>query len=141
MDDSAILAPFLAMMLLTLIVWVVMYVRRIGYLVAQRVDPQQLTTPEKSVGIIPEAINYPAYNLRNLFELPVLFYALCLYLYVTSSVDLAYVVAAWTFVAFRALHSLVHCTSNTVMHRFRLYMLAALALWLILVRAVFQFVY
>ena len=141
MRDSAILGPFLAMMVLTLLVWIFMYVRRIAYLVTQRVDPQRLTTPEKGVAIIPEAINYPAHNLRNLFELPVLFYSLCLYLYVTGSVDSIYVVAAWLFVAFRALHSLVHCTFNHVMHRFRLYMLAALILWFVLIRALVQFLF
>ena len=139
MQQQAILAPFLAMMVLTLIVWVIMYVRRIAYIVGQRIDPERLKTPEQGASIIPAAISYPAHNLRNLTELPVLFYALCLYLYVTNSVDLSYVVAAWVFVMFRLLHSTVHCTSNQVMHRFRLYMLAALALWFMLLRAVFQF--
>lgn len=138
MQQQAILMPFLAMMVLTLIVWTVMYVRRIGYIVGQRIDPERLKTPEQGASIIPDAISYPAHNLRNLTELPVLFYALCLYLYATNSVDLSYVVAAWVFVMFRLLHSAVHCTSNQVMHRFRLYILAALALWFMLLRAVFQ---
>ena len=140
MQQDAILAPFLAMMGLTLIVWIVMYARRISYIVSQRIDPERLKTPEKGATIIPDAVSYPAHNLRNLTELPVLFYALCLYLFVTNSVDLSYVTAAWVFVAFRALHSAVHCTSNQVMYRFRLYMLAALALWFILLRAVLQFI-
>lgn len=139
-QQHAILAPFLALMTLTFIVWIVMYLRRINYIVSQRIDPERLKTPEQGASIIPEAISYPAHNLRNLTELPVLFYALCLYLYATNSVDLSYVVAAWLFVTFRSLHSAVHCTSNRVMHRFRLYMLAALALWFMLLRALLQFV-
>ena len=124
------------MMVLTLVVWIVMYVRRIRYMVSARVHPQKVKTPEKAAALIPEEVSYPAHNLKNLFELPVLFYGLCLYLYATDSVDLTHVVSAWVFVGFRVLHSAMHCTTNHVMTRFRLYMLASLALWFMLGRAV-----
>ena len=45
--------------------------------------------------------------------------------------DGAYLSAAWLFVAFRALNSIVHCTVNIVMLRFYLYLLASLAVWLL----------
>ena len=77
----------------------------------------------------------PSDNLKNLFEIPVLFYALTLYLFVTNHVDAAYVSAAWVFVAFRVLHSAVHCTINIVMVRFYLYAVSTLAVWFIAVRA------
>ena len=77
----------------------------------------------------------PSDNLKNLFEIPVLFYALALYLFVTNQVDAAYVSAVWIFVAFRALHSAVHCTFNLVMLRFYLYLFSTLAVWFIAVRA------
>ena len=86
--------------------------------------------------LLPDSINYAAFNLRNLAELPVAFYALCLMLYVTDQVDAVYVAAAWAFFVFRALHSVVHCTFNRVIVRFGLYMLSALALWFMLARAV-----
>jgi len=50
-------------------------------------------------------------------------------------VDAIYVIAAWDFVAFRALHSGVHCTFNLVMLRFYLYLIATLAVWFMVVRA------
>jgi hypothetical protein len=65
---------------------------------------------------------------QNLFEMPVLFYALVLYLFATNQVDGAYVAVAWVFVAFRALHSAVHCTVNVVKLRFFLYLISTLAL-------------
>jgi hypothetical protein len=43
--------------------------------------------------------------------------------------------AAWVFVAFRALHSAVHCTINIVMLRFYLYLVSTLAVWFMVVRA------
>ncbi|MGH7878448.1 MAG: MAPEG family protein, partial [Candidatus Binataceae bacterium] len=77
----------------------------------------------------------PSDNLKNLFEIPVIFYALALYLFITKQVDTVYVDAAWLFVVFRVLHSAVHCTFNLVMLRFYLYLLSTLAVWFIAIRA------
>lgn len=134
-EDVLILRPLLAMLVLTLVVWVVMYARRIPAMRKIGKPAQTYTTPDK-IGLLPDAVNYPAYNFRNLLELPVLFYVLCIYLYVTSSVDAIYLALAWAFVALRVVHSLIHCTSNTVMARFLVYAAGALALWLMLGRAV-----
>lgn len=76
-------------------------------------------------------------NFKNLFELPVLFYGLCLYLFVTQSATSADVYAAWLFFGFRVLHSAIHCTVNIVIARFAAYFGAALVLWFMLARAVF----
>ena len=122
MPANAILMPMLALMLLTLAVWILLYVRRIAYMKANRIHAQKVSSPEKVAALIPEQVQYPANNFKNLFELPVLFYGLCLYLYVTGSADAVYVIAAWAFVGLRAVHSLIQCTTNVVMHRFVIYM-------------------
>jgi hypothetical protein len=70
----------------------------------------------------------------------VLFYALALYLFVTNQVDAAYVYAGWIFVAFRALHSAVQRTFNRIMLRFYLYLISALALWFMAIRAALAYV-
>ena len=87
----------------------------------------------------PPAVSNPSDNLKNLFEIPVIFYALALYLFVTNQVDPAYVAAAWVFVLFRALHSAIHCTVNIVMLRFYLYLFSTLAVWFIAARAAFLY--
>ena len=138
MEGNAILQPLIAMILVTLVVWTALYVRRIRFLVSHRIDAQKVSTPEKVSELIPEHVQYPANNFKNLFELPVLFYALCLYLYVTGSADTTYVIAAWAFVALRAVHSVIQCTTNIVMHRFVTYMAGAVALWFIVLRAALQ---
>ena len=116
----------------------VLYYRRLSYIFANRIRSQDLTTPEKGAAIIPEQTNWPSYNFRNLFELPVLFYALCLYLYVSGGVDAVYVGSAWAYVVLRASHSLVHSTWNIVKLRFLVYMLSSLVLWFMLIRATWQ---
>jgi hypothetical protein len=134
MNQSAIFAPFMTVMLLTLIVWFYMYSRRIPFLQKSKTNLNALT-PAELARISPAAVANPSDNLKNLFELPVLFYALVLYLQVTGKVDATYLVAAWIFAAFRILHSAVHCTLNIVMVRFWLYAISALALWFMVARA------
>jgi hypothetical protein len=136
MQQSAIFAPFLAMILMTIVVWFYMYARRIPFLQRGKVDLARLTAAELA-RISPPAVSNPSDNLKNLFEIPIIFYALALYLYVTNMVDPTYLAAAWIFVAFRALHSAVHCTINIVILRFWLYCVSALALWFIAFRAVY----
>lgn len=139
MEQVAILKPVLSLMLLTALVWVYLFIRRIGYLSKHKIDAEQLKSPEQVVALLPEPINSPANNLRNLFELPVLFYALCLSLLFTAAVDNLYIYLAWGFVLFRALHSLVHCTFNNVNIRFLCYLLSSLLLWWMLIRALLTF--
>ena len=135
---SSIFAPFFVMIFLTLIVWLYMYARRIPFIQRSRLRPEQLT-PLELARISPPAVANPSDNLKNLFEIPTVFYALVLYLYVTDEVDSAYLLAAWIFVGFRALHSVVHCTVNIVILRFWLYFVSTLSLWFIAVRAALHF--
>lgn len=138
MEQSAIFAPVFVTMLLTMIVWVYMYARRIPFIQRSKFGPDQLT-PLELARRSPPAVANPSDNLKNLFELPTLFYALALYLYATSQVDDIYVIAAWVFATFRVLHSAVHCTVNLVLLRFWLYCASSVALWLMIVRAAFAF--
>ncbi len=137
--NQAIFGPMLALMALTLLVWTFMYHKRLSYIIRKKVDAQKLRTPMHGARVFPEDVIYPGLNLSNLFELPVLFYALCLYLYVTGTVDQFYLILAWVFVASRALHSLVHVTVNNVNVRFIVYMLASFVLWAMLGRAVYLY--
>jgi hypothetical protein len=135
MDQTAIFGPFFATMLLTLIVWIYMYIRRIAFIRGSKISPSDLAKPGELARLSPPVVSNPSDNLKNLFEVPVLFYALVLYLFVARRVDSAYVDAAWIFVVFRALHSTVHCTFNAVMLRFYLYLISTLAVWFIAIRA------
>ena len=134
MDQTVIFNPFLAMMLLTLVVWIYMYVRRLSFIFSKRLDPKQMT-PSELARLTPSRVSNPSDNLKNLFEMPTVFYAVVLHIYVTNKVDAVYVAAAWTFFLFRALHSVVHCTFNFIPLRFVLYVISAMAVWFMVVRA------
>lgn len=135
MAQSAIFGPMFATMALTFVVWVYMYVRRIRFINSSAIRPEDLNSPAALAAISPPQVSNPSDNLKNLFEIPVLFYALALYLFVTGRVDGPYLAAAWVFVGFRILHSAVHCTVNIVMLRFTLYLISTLAVWFIAGRA------
>jgi hypothetical protein len=138
MTPEAIFSPFFATILLTMVVWVYMYIRRIAFIKSQKINPQDLITSDVLAKITPPSVSNPSDNLKNLFEIPVLFYALVLYLFATKQIDPVYVNTAWIFVMFRVLHSAVHCTFNLVMLRFYLYLISTLAVWFIAIRAVFN---
>jgi hypothetical protein len=137
MNSTSIFAPFFAMIALTFVVWVYMYARRIPFIIRSKFTPEQLS-PVELARLSPPAVANPSDNLKNLFELPTVFYALVLFLYVTNHVDATYVLAAWLFVGFRVLHSAVHCTFNFVPLRFWLYAGGALSLWFMAVRAALE---
>jgi hypothetical protein len=61
-------------------------------------------------------------NFRNLFEVPVLFFALAAIALATGYVPGWLVVCAWLFVALRLLHSYIHCTYNKVYHRLAVFL-------------------
>lgn len=135
MNGQAIFLPMLATMALTALVWFYMYALRIPAMYKAGLATQTYTTPGTMDEHLPAEVNYPAYNLKNLCELPILFYGLCLYLFVSGNVDALYVYAAWIFFGSRALHSIMHCTKNIVIVRFYLYSAGAVTLWFMLGRA------
>ena len=135
MAQQAIFGPFFATIFLTLLVWVYMYIRRISFITSNKINAKELAAPGALAQLSPPGVANPSDNLKNLFEIPVLFYALVLYLFVMNQVDVVYVNAAWVFVVFRALHSAVQCTFNLIILRFYLYLIATLAVWFMAIRA------
>ena len=134
MDQSTIFIPFFGMIALTAVVWFYMYSKRIPFIFRNRFNPDE-TSPDEFNRLSPVSVRNPSDNLKNLFEVPVIFYALCLYLYVADQVDLTYVAAAWVFLCLRVAHSAVHCLTNRVPLRFGIHVLSTIAVWFIAIRA------
>lgn len=70
----------------------------------------------------------PSDNLRNLFEMPVLFLTLVALLLITRHADNVQVVLAWLFVAFRYAHSIIHLAMRNVRLRFFAYFASTVVL-------------
>ena len=128
--SSAIFWPVILQVLLTLIVAVRMYLDRVAEMRARGVNPQALATRREAAARLEHVA--AADNFRNLFELPVLLFAICPALYVTGHVTSLQLGLAWAFVLSRCAHSLIHVTYNRVMHRFQAYLLGMVcvfAMW------------
>jgi hypothetical protein len=126
MNQTAIFLPMLAQVLLVYVVYVVMGRRR--YVAVKSGEAKvgqykvRTTEPASSVTV--------ANNLINQFELPVLFYVLCLALHVTNGVNYLALALMWIFVVSRYVHSWVHLTSNNLLFRSRAFFFGAVVLLL-----------
>ena len=67
-------------------------------------------------------------HLRNLFEFPLLFYAVVLAALATNLSGALFLTLAWSYVGLRVAHSLVHLTINKVPPRFLFYILSNIVL-------------
>lgn len=121
--------PMFAMAVLTFLVWLRMFQTRVGEMKRRRIHPQSVAQSAQMAQMVEDS--RAADNFRNLFELPVLFYAAMLLSMHAGIESTAMLVLAWVFVALRALHSYIHCTYNRVMDRFKAYVLSGFVLWAI----------
>ena len=128
-----LLIPLLALVFLTFLVWVYMYVTRVREIKGKSIDPQTLDTRVHGQALLTNSAAQ-ADNLKNLFELPVLFYVAVLLTLVLMIQDRLLVQLVWGYVALRYVHSLIHCTYNRVMHRFIAYAASCLVLMIIWAR-------
>jgi hypothetical protein len=75
-------------------------------------------------------------NLANQFQLPVLFYVLCLILASIDAVAAVPLTVAWVFVVTRYIHAYVHVSTNYVPARMRAFLVGALSLIVLFVLTV-----
>ena len=124
---TSIFWPVVALVGLTACIWVLMYVRRISEIAKSRIDPQSLATSETASSKLRDVS--AADNFSNLLETPVLFYAICIILFVTGEVAQLQLILAWLYVGLRVVHSLIHVTYNRVVHRWAVYVASTLCLF------------
>lgn len=135
MNADPIWLPCAALVLVTAIVWVKLYVDRLVEMRRRSISPQSLATARDAAGRLEKTA--AADNFRNLFEVPVLFYVLCAAIAAGGGSTPGLLTAAWAYVGLRALHSLIHVTYNRVTHRFLVYVASTVlvfGMWAVFVR-------
>lgn len=125
---NAIFWPLVAQVTLTGAVAVRMLVARVAEMRARRIRPQSIATSQTTAEALKDVA--AADNFRNLFEAPVLFFAVCCAMAITDTVTPLQLALAWTYVGLRAVHSFIHVTYNRVMHRFAAYVASTICLFL-----------
>jgi hypothetical protein len=132
MNQESILYPMAVLAMLTFAVLLVIPYRRFRAGFARQVTVDDFKYGESSN--VPPSVSIPNRNYMNLLEMPLLFYVACITLYVTKSVDVASLYAAWFYLALRLAHSAVHLTYNKVTHRLTFFALSNVTLAVIWVR-------
>ena len=133
MAQNLILIPVLVQVLLTFAVLLVMGAARYRSAREARKSAQDYALATNADWS--EHAQQCANCFRNQFELPVLFYAVCLFALVTRNVDAWLLAGASLFALSRIAHAVVHMSSNVVSIRASAYLIGAallLGLWLML---------
>ncbi|TXI08220.1 MAG: hypothetical protein E6Q76_07595 [Rhizobium sp.] len=118
--------PMVAHAVLVFVLYALLGWRRRVLVKAGRIQPPQFR--ENHAANEPAESLVVRNSLANQFELPVLFHACCIVLYVTQADNLPAVILAWIFVATRYAHAFVHVTSNNLRYRSPLFALGFVAL-------------
>ena len=109
--NTEIFLPMFGMMILSVSVflfstsirWKEIYVNR-------SVEGEQHRHPPFDKGSI--ILRNAQRNLANLFEFPILFYVVCICIYITNNVDAYFVTLAYWFFYLRVIHSVYHVFFN-----------------------------
>ena len=133
--NSPILAPLVALVLWSFVMWAWLYASRIPALIKNAIvyDPQRPN--EAFHAQLPAEVRWKADNYNNLMEQPTLFYAVALTLALLDAGSGLNVLLAWLYVALRIAHSLIHALINVVVLRFAVFMAASIVLLLLSLRA------
>ncbi|WP_375271185.1 MAPEG family protein [Sphingomonas sp.] len=116
-----LLWPTFALVALVFVVWGTLFVQRMAHMRRTRPKTADFASGEAARRYF-QPVELPANNLANLFELPVLYFALVPLLIVTGQAHLPQVVLAWLFVALRAAHSYAHVVARKAPLRFMLFL-------------------
>ena len=134
MPATNLLLPVFVQVLLTFIVLIQLGLARSKSLSQSRASR---SNPDVAKGAFAwsDAANQASNNLKNQFEMPVLFYVGVAFALLLKQWDPLLLALAWGFVLARVVHALIHLGPNVVMWRFPAYILGVvclLAFWIVL---------
>ena len=128
--DSPILAPIVALVAWSLVMWAWMYATRLPAMRKAKIDTFNLVGGAGAdlKQVIPAKQQWPADNYNHIHEQPTIFYAIAIVLALQGAGDGINLTIAWVYVGLRIAHSLVQATVNRVIVRFGLFSLSTLSL-------------
>ena len=133
MNNTVFFWPAFVLALLTFSVMIRMLTSRITAMKTNKIHPQSISTSSELAARMPDS--RAADNFRNLFETPILFYAVMLFAHASQQTSQILIVLAWVYVVLRVIHSLIQCGYNKVMHRFYVFFTSIwvlLGMWIVL---------
>ena len=113
--NAEFLAPVLALVAWTLVMWIWMYATRIPAMKEAGIDPQEAAYPGTWVHRLRPGVRSVADNYNHLMEQPTLFYAIAITLALIDP-DGVNRALAWSYVGLRVVHSLLQALVNKILH-------------------------
>ncbi|MGY4396492.1 hypothetical protein ACVWZA_001672 [Sphingomonas sp. UYAg733] len=132
MTIIAILWPSFALVALICIVWFTMFLQRLGHIKRNPPTARDFADGEAALRYF-RPVEAPANNLANLFEMPVMYFALVPLLMITHQAGHIQVILAWIYVVLRAVHSFIHIGPKKIQPRFMVYVASCavlMAMWI-----------
>jgi hypothetical protein len=130
MYHSPLLAPIVALVAWSLVMYVWMYAVRLPAMKRAGISlkGRRGTRGGALEGVIPDEANWKAHNYAHLMEQPTIFYAIVIALILMGFDHPINVYLAWSYVVLRIVHSLIQATVNIVAYRFLVFTLSSLCL-------------
>jgi hypothetical protein len=130
MNHSPLLAPIVALVAWSLIMYIWMYIARFRGMKGAGISlkGRRGTRGAALEGVIPDEANWKAHNYAHLMEQPTIFYAIVIALILMGFDHPINVFLAWAYVGLRIVHSLIQSTANIVAYRFVVFTLSSLCL-------------
>lgn len=126
MNSTLILLPVVVQIILTLVMFIFLAVRKAKAIKAGEADTRKTALNNDAW---PDYVLKVSNNIRNQFQTPVLFYILVFAFLATNSVTLTVLVLACIYALSRIFHAYVHIGSNYVPLRLRLFLVGSFALF------------
>ena len=118
MISNQIFLPVLVQILITISGYLLLGVRKSRAVKSNNVDLEKAALDNDAW---PDYVRVVSNNIRNQFQVPVLFYVLCILFYSIDAVSAMVLYLAWAFVISRAIHAYIHMSSNFVPARFTVF--------------------
>lgn len=135
---APLLAPVIALVLWTGIIWAWMYATRIPAIVRMRMKLDPELPNGQQMSQLPARVRWKADNYNHLMEQPTVFYATALSLALLGDATIISLGLAWTYVGLRVVHSLVQTVTNQIMVRFAVFLVSSLVVFALAIRAALQ---
>ncbi len=132
---SPILAPVVALVVWSMIMWTWMYITRIPAIQKMRMRLDPNAPRGEQMNQLPPNVRWKADNYNHLMEQPTIFYAIALALALMEQGGGLNLELAWAYVALRVVHSFVQATWNKIEVRFSVFFLSSLMLMALTIRA------
>jgi len=131
MLETQILAPVIALICWSMVMWLWMLVTRLPAISAARMKMDPHAVRGEQVSQLPSKVRWKADNYNHLMEQPTIFYALVITLALLGEGSGLNVQLAWAYVILRVIHSFVQALINIVEIRFVVFVLSNIPLaWL-----------